>query len=77
MWPIVTLLTLYVATAGNLDLEQAGRANRSVLDAIVFSADPPSEVAQFPRDFREDLHVTFSAFVPTVRGRDLRNWGPR
>ena len=55
MWPIVTLLTLYVAAAGNLGLEQAGRANRSVLDAIVFYADPPSEVAQFPRDVREDL----------------------
>ena len=38
MWPIVTLLTLYVAAAGNLGLEQAGRANRSVLDAIVFYA---------------------------------------
>jgi len=52
---IVTVLTLYVATAGNLGLEQAGPANRSILDAIVFYADPPSDVAQFPRDVREDL----------------------
>ena len=74
MWPIVTLLVLYVATAGNLGLEQAGRANRSVLDAIVFYADPPSEVAQFPRDFREDLeryHQRLRAYRPRPRPPQL------
>ena len=74
MWPIVTLLTLYVATAGNLGLEQAGRANRSVLDAIVFYADPPSEVAQFPRDLREDLQRYFQrlgAYRPRPRPPQL------
>ncbi len=74
MWPIVTLLTLYAATAGNLDLEQAGRANRSVLDAIVFYADPPSEVAQFPRDFREDLqryYQRLGAYRPRPRPPQL------
>jgi hypothetical protein len=55
MWPIATLLALSVAAAGNLALEQAGQANRIVLDVIVFHADPPSEVARFPPDLREDL----------------------
>jgi hypothetical protein len=55
MWPIVTLVALSVAAAGNLGVGQAGRANRAVLDAIVFDADPPADVAQFPPDVREDL----------------------
>ena len=74
MWPIVTILTLYVATAGNLGLEQAGRANRSVLDAVVFYADPPSEVTQFPRDLREDLQRYFQrlgAYRPRPRPPQL------
>ena len=74
MWPIVTLLTLYVATAGDLGLEQAGRANRSVLDAIVFYADPPSDVAQFPRDVREELkryHQRLRAYRPRPRPPQL------
>jgi len=52
---MITLLALCVATAANLGLEQAGAANRKVLDAIVFYADPPLEVAEFAPDFREDL----------------------
>ena len=74
MWPIVTLLTLYTATSGNLGLEQAGRANRSVLDAIVFYADPPTEVGQFPRDFREDLERYYQrlrAYSPRPRPPQL------
>jgi hypothetical protein len=74
MWPILTLLTLYVATAGNLGLEQSGRANRSVLDAIVFYADPPPDVAQFPRDLREDLQRYFQrlgAYRPRPRPPQL------
>ena len=53
---IVTILALCVAAAGSLGLGQASGANREVLDAIVFYADPPSDVAQFPPDVREDLH---------------------
>ncbi len=52
---IVTLLALCVAAASSLGLGQASRANRDVLDAIVFYAAPPSDVAQFPPDVREDL----------------------
>ena len=77
MWPIVTLLTLSVATAGNLGLEQAGRANRSVLDAIVFYADPLLTSRSSRATCARTCNGTFSALVPTVRGRGLRNWGPR
>lgn len=71
---IVTLLALCVAVAGNLGLGQAGRANRDVLDAIVFYADPPSEVAQFPPDSREDLKRYFQrlrAYRPRPRPPQL------
>jgi hypothetical protein len=71
---IVTLLALCFAATGNLGLGQASRANREVLDAIVFYADPPSEVAQFPPDFREDLKRYFQrlrAYRPRPRPPQL------
>ena len=52
---MIALVALCVVTAANLGLEQAGTADRRVLDAIVFYGDPPSEVTQFASDVREDL----------------------
>jgi hypothetical protein len=52
---IASLFALCVAAAGNFGLGQTSGAHREVLDAIVFYADPPSEVAQFPPDVREEL----------------------
>jgi hypothetical protein len=48
-------VVLCVAAACHLGLGQAASANRSVLDAIVFYAEPPADVARFPRDVGEDL----------------------
>ena len=74
MWPTITLLALCLATAANLGLEQAGTANRKVLDAIVFYADLPIAVAEFPPDFREDLNrysQRLRGYRPRPRPRQL------
>lgn len=55
VWRLLILVTLYVGLAGSPGLGQAGPSTRGVLDAIVFYADPPSDVAQFPRDVLEEL----------------------
>lgn len=74
MWRLLALLTLYAGLAGNPGLAQGGPATRSVLDAIVFYADPPSDVAQLPRDVLEDLEryrQRLRAYRPRLRPPQL------
>ena len=40
---------------GDPDFAQTPRAERDVLDVIVFYGDPPSDIARYPPEVREEL----------------------
>ena len=55
MSPAIPLVLICVCATAIPCLTQTARAERDVLDVLVFYADSPSEVAQYPSDVREAL----------------------
>jgi hypothetical protein len=70
---VIPLLSLCVAAIAIPGGAQTARTERHVLDAIVFYANPPSEIGRYPSDIREELE----GYLQRVRDYRPRPRPPR